>query len=129
MSNAKPHGGHEFSRAATIDPAYKRTLNPDYDTIGSKYAHIVIWEAHHRLRLDKTVFIIHHKNEKKRDNTVCDTPAPCPILNCGNLAPMTRRDHILEHRPGKMSGQKGLVDTKPRKKRTDKPRFGTGRKA
>lgn len=78
--------------------------NPDYETIGSRYAHIEIWSAHHGTRLDPKKWIIHHKNLNKRDNSVCDGPEPCTDWGCGNLEAMTRADHIREHKPGKMSG-------------------------
>lgn len=101
-----------------VTPRLSR-LNADYVAIdgGSKYEHIEIWSAHHGMRLNTRIFVHHHKNGDKSDNRVCDRESPCPILNCGNLAPMTRADHIREHRPGKMSGAKGYVDTKKRKQR------------
>jgi len=91
--------------------------NPDYESWGSRYAHIEIWRRHHGVNIDPTVYVIHHKNLDKKDNSVCDEPEPCTVWDCGNLAAMTRADHIREHRPGKMSGAKGFVDTKPRKLR------------
>lgn len=110
------HGGHVFRSAAVIDRRYRR--NYDYELWGSKYKHLVIWRAHHGIALDPEVFIIHHADENKKNNEVCaNESGHCPVLNCGNLGPMTRREHILHHRPGKMSGKKGFVDTKPRKRR------------
>lgn len=94
-----------------------RRLNPDYKQVGSRYEHIVIWEAHHGRTYNKRTHIIHHHDENKKNNHVCDRPAPCPVLNCGNLHLLSRREHILQHKPGKMSGQKGFVDTRPRKRR------------
>lgn len=98
------HGGYEFSRSQTIDRQYRR--NSDYELWGTRYAHILIWQAHHGMRLDPEVFIIHHRDENKRNNKVCDRDdGKCPVLNCGNLAPMTRADHIREHKPGRMGGR------------------------
>jgi len=96
-------------------------INREYDTVvlggKTRYKHIEIWSAHHGIRLDASVFVIHHIDDDKRNNLVCDGPEPCLVLNCGNLAPLSRADHIREHRPGKMSGEKGFTDTKKRKAR------------
>lgn len=83
----------------------------------TKYKHVEMWRAHHGIRPDPKVYVVHHKDGDKKNNSVCDRSAPCPVLDCGNLAILTRADHIREHRPGKMSGQKGFVDTRPRKPR------------
>lgn len=105
---------HEW---ATRIPRNHR-LNADYETIGSKYKHVEIWRAHHGFAADPAIYIIHHKDGNKRNNEVCaDESGRCLVLNCGNLALMTRADHIREHKPGKMSGKKGFVDTRPRRRR------------
>lgn len=81
--------------------------NSDYALIGSQYAHVAIWQRHHGVILDPVVFIVHHKDEDKRNNQTCgDTSGHCPNWACGNLAPMTRADHIREHRPGRMGGRR-----------------------
>lgn len=105
MAHDKVHGGREWTRAAHIPKNLRR--DADYDLWGTRYKHILVWQAHHGLKLDPSVFIIHHKNENKRDNSVCERDdGACPVLNCGNLAPMTREDHIREHKPGRMGGRK-----------------------
>lgn len=86
---------------------YVRKFNSDYPMIGSQYAHVVIWRGHHGVSLDPDTYIIHHKNHDKSDPSVCsDDSGHCPTWDCGNLAPMTRADHIREHKPGRMSGER-----------------------
>jgi hypothetical protein len=79
----------------------------DYELWGTRYEHILVWQGHHGIKLDPKVFIIHHKDENKRNNAVCSRDdGHCPVLNCGNLAPMTRQDHIIAHRPGRMGNRR-----------------------
>jgi hypothetical protein len=106
MTRRVKHGGREFRASRQIDKSL-RHMNPDYETWGTRYKHILIWRQHHGISLDPEVFIIHHRDENKRNNAVCDRDdGACPVLNCGNLAPMTRPDHIREHKPGRMGGRK-----------------------
>lgn len=80
--------------------------NPEYARVGRRYEHIVRWEVHHGTRLDTCEYIIHHRDGNKRNNTTCETrDGQCEDFSCGNLAPMTRADHIREHRPGRMGGR------------------------
>lgn len=96
----------------------KWRINTDYELVGgTRYRHVEVWRAHHGMKPDPKIYVIHHKDGNKRNNEVCTGAAPCPVLDCGNLALLTRADHIREHKPGKMSGQKGLVDKRPRRKR------------
>lgn len=104
MAKRAVHGGYEFKRVQHIARVLRRNL--DYDLWGTRYQHILIWQEHHGIKLDPKVFIIHHKDEDKRNNTTCGRDdGHCPVLNCGNLAPMTRQDHIREHKPGRMGGR------------------------
>lgn len=102
----------------------KRASNPDYISYGRKYAHVAIWEAHHGRPVPPGM-IVHHRNEIKTDNRTCGGPVPCMDYGCGNLEVKTRRDHILEHRPGRMSGTY-IPNKKPPK---DKPTCATCGKA
>lgn len=80
-------------------------VNAQYVVVGSQYEHVLLWRQHHRVTLSRD-YIIHHKDHDKQNNVVCDRPAPCPDWQCGNLGAMTRADHIREHRPGRMGGEK-----------------------
>lgn len=85
----------------------RQARNTDYTIVGSQYEHVLLWRRHHGVALDHKVFIIHHKNHKKKDNRVCaDTSGHCPVWDCGNLGAMTRAAHIVEHKPGRMGGRK-----------------------
>lgn len=82
--------------------------NVDYRVLGdSSYEHRAVWERHHGVKLGDD-YIVHHKNERKKDNRVCADsagfPGHCPVWDCGNLAAMTRADHIRDHKPGRMGG-------------------------
>lgn len=79
--------------------------NTDYALVGSRYAHVEIWVAHHGYRPDGKRFIIHHKDDDKSNNRVCrNTTGLCPNWACGNLALLSRADHIRAHKPGRMGG-------------------------
>lgn len=81
--------------------------NTDYKLWGSRYEHVEVWRAHHGVVLDPETYIIHHINEDKHDNRVCARDdGRCPDWSCGNLGALTRREHILQHRPGRMGGRK-----------------------
>lgn len=81
--------------------------NHDYTLWGSRYAHVEIWRAHHGVILDTEVYVIHHRDHDKKNNTVCSRDdGRCPDWSCGNLGAMTRADHIREHKPGRMGGRK-----------------------
>lgn len=90
--------------------------NVDYDLIGSEYAHRAIWQQHHGVFLDPDSYIVHHKDHNKRNNKTCvDTSGHCRNWTCGNLGPMTRADHIREHKPGRMGGRR-LPNKQPRQR-------------
>lgn len=84
----------------------QRGLNADYTIVGSQYEHVLLWRQHHGVTLNGDEYIIHHKNHDKTDNRVCNKLAPCPDWACGNLGAMTRADHIREHKPGRMGGER-----------------------
>lgn len=86
---------------------YGTRRNSAYDLLGSSYAHRAIWQQHHGVWLDPDIYIVHHKDHNKRNNAVCkDTSGHCLKWSCGNLGPMTRADHIREHKPGRMGGRR-----------------------
>lgn len=76
-----------------------------YPQFRGKDAHVRIYEWHHGRKVAPG-YIVHHRDENKQNNAVCSNPPPCPLDYCGNLESLTRADHILQHRPGRMGGRK-----------------------
>lgn len=101
---------HQYASTSVIDlaaVAYAHSDASGYKKIGSRREHVVRWTVHHGVRLDPKVWVIHHKNSDKQDNRTCRRPdGTCNVWDCGNLAALTRAEHIRQHRPGRMGGRR-----------------------
>lgn len=76
----------------------------EYKQFRGRDAHVRIYEFHHGRKVQPG-YIVHHRDENKKNNAVCAGPVPCPKKWCGNLETLTRAAHILQHQPGRMGGR------------------------